>query len=102
MLMMFAMKHPPVNALDDYAVGFTRLYKPTVDEIMNDSFIGIVKYDVVPPNDIYIPVLPGRIKASDGSEQLMFQLEPMSGAWASVEIKNGNSQWIHNLYISWL
>ena len=33
--------YPSVNAIDDYAVG-SKKYKPIVDELMNDSFIGIV------------------------------------------------------------
>ena len=57
---------------------------------MDDSFIGVVKCDVVPPTDLCVPVLPERAKASDGSEKLMFHVNPMSGVWASVEIKNGN------------
>ena len=77
--------YPAVNALDDYAVGFKQFYKPTVDEIMDDSFIGVVKCDVVPPTDLYLPVLPARVKTADGSEKLLFHLKPMSGVWASVE-----------------
>ena len=76
-----------VNAFDAYAVGFKRFYKPTVDEIMDESFVGVVKCDVVPPTNLFIPVLPERVKASDGSEKLMFHLKPMSGVWASVDIE---------------
>ena len=54
---------------------------------MDDSFIGVVKCDVIPPTNLYIPVLPERVKTSDGSEKLLFHLNPMSGVWASVEIK---------------
>ena len=49
--------YPSVNALDDYAVGFTKYYKPIVDEIMNDSFIGIVKCEVIPPKNLNLPGL---------------------------------------------
>ena len=80
-------EYPTVNALDDYPVDFKQVYKPTIEEIMDDSFIGIVKCSVVPPKDLYIPVLPDRVKAADGSEQLMFHLKPMKGVWASVELK---------------
>jgi hypothetical protein len=75
-----------VNALDDYAVGYKRFYKPTVEEILDESFIGVVKCDVVPPTDLYLPVLPSRVKAADGSERLTFDLNPKTGVWASVEI----------------
>ena len=79
--------YPAVNALDDYAVGIKQFYKPTVDEIMDNSFIGVVKCDVVPPTDLYVPVLPSRVKASDGNERLTFDLNPKTGVWASCEIK---------------
>ena len=76
-----------MNALDDYAVGFKKYYKPTVDEIMNDSFIGIVKCEVIPPKNLYLPVLPERVKGPNGVEKLMFHLNPMTGVWASVLIE---------------
>jgi hypothetical protein len=79
-------EYPTVNALDDYPVDFKQVYKPTIEEIMDDSFIGIVKCSVVPPKDLYIPVLPDRVKAADGSEKLLFHLNPMKGVWASVEL----------------
>ena len=42
--------YPTVNALDDYAVWCGRyVYDLTVDDIMNDKFIGIVKVDIEPP-----------------------------------------------------
>ena len=80
-------EYPTVNALDDYPVDFKQVYKPTIEEIMDDSFIGIVKCSVVPPKDLYIPVLLDRVKAADGSDKLMFHLNPMKGVWASVELK---------------
>ena len=49
-------EYPTVNALDDYAVGFEQFYKPIVDEVMNDSLIGVVKCDVAPPTRLYILV----------------------------------------------
>ena len=79
--------YPSVNAFDAYAVGFKRFYKPTVDEIMDDSFIGVVKCDVAPPTDLYIPVLPSRVKTADESERLTFDLNPKTSVWASCEIK---------------
>ena len=77
--------YPSVNALDDYAVGFKKYYKPTVDEIMNDSFIGIVKCEVIPPKNLYLPVLPERVKGPNGVEKLMFHLNPMTGVWARLK-----------------
>ena len=72
--------YPTVNALDDYAVGFPKYGNITPDDILNDSFIGLVKCDVKPPKDLYIPVLPDN---SDG--KLLFHLNDMyEKTWASV------------------
>ena len=76
-------EYPTVNALDPYAVGF-RKYKAhtTVDDIANDSFIGLVKGYVVPPNNLHKPVLPSR-----KDKKLLFSLEPMIGTWTTLELK---------------
>jgi hypothetical protein len=75
--------YPTVNALDDYAVGFPKYVDITPKDILNDSFIGLVKCDVKPPKDLYIPVLPDN---SDG--KLLFHLNDMyEKTWASVELK---------------
>ena len=50
--------YPTVNALDDYAVGFPKYMNITPDDILNDSFIGLVKCDVKPLKDLYIPCFP--------------------------------------------
>ena len=50
--------YPTVNALDDYAVGFKKYVDVTIDDIKNNKFIGLVKCDVTPPKDLYVPVLP--------------------------------------------
>ncbi len=74
--------YPTVNALDDYAVGFRRYTDRSVEDIRNDAFIGLVKCDVVPPKDLYIPVLPERENG-----RLMFHLKPMTGTWTTVELR---------------
>ena len=61
-----------VNALDDYAVGFKTYVDITVDDILNDTFIGLVKCDITPPPELYVPVLPD---STDG--KLLFHLNPM-------------------------
>ncbi len=75
--------YPTVNALDDYAVGFKKYVDITVDDILSDKFIGLVKCDIIPPKDLYVPVLP------DSNEgKLLFHLNPMKEkTWASVELK---------------
>eukprot|EP00971_Amphidinium_carterae_P348504 6490527-Amphidinium_carterae.2 len=75
--------YPSVNALDDYAVGFKKYVNITVDDILSDKFIGLVKCDVIPPKDLYIPVLP-----DNSNGKLLFHLQPMyEKTWASVELK---------------
>ena len=75
--------YPTVNALDDYAVGFPKYVNITPDDVLNDSFIGLVKCDVKPPKDLYIPVLP-----DNSNGKLLFHLNDMyEKTWASVELK---------------
>ena len=75
--------YPTVNALDDYAVGFKKYVDITIDDILSDKFIGLVKCDIVPPKNLYVPVLPDN---SDG--KLLFHLNPMKEkTWSSVELK---------------
>ena len=75
--------YPTVNALDDYAVGFKKYVDITVDDILSDKFIGLVKCDVKPPKDLHIPVLPD---STDG--KLLFHLNDMyEKTWSSVELK---------------
>ena len=50
--------YPSVNALDDYAVGFSKYVNITSDDILKDKFFGVVKCDVIPPEKLYIPILP--------------------------------------------
>ena len=75
--------YPTVNALDDYAVGFRKYVDITVEDIVNDKFIGLVKCDVVPPKNLYKPVLPDNTEG-----KLLFHLNPMyEKVFASVELK---------------
>ena len=48
--------YPTVNALDDYAIGFRKYVDIASDDILNNNFIGLVKCDITPPTDLYIPV----------------------------------------------
>ena len=41
--------YPSVNALDKSPVGFKQFYNPNIEEIFHESFIGVVKCDVIPP-----------------------------------------------------
>ena len=46
------------NKKDDYAVGFKQYVDITFEDILNESFVGVVKYDVKPPKALHLPVLP--------------------------------------------
>ena len=75
--------YPTVQALDDYAVGFPKYVDITPNDILNGSFIGVVKCDVKPLKDLYIPVLP-----DNSNGKLLFHLNDMyEKTWASVEFK---------------
>jgi hypothetical protein len=41
--------YPSVNALDKYPIGFKQFFNPTIAEILDESCIGVVKCDVIPP-----------------------------------------------------
>ena len=75
--------YPTVNALDDYAIGFGKYVDIKPEDILSGKFFGIVKCDVEPPKDLYVPVLP-----DNSGGKLLFHLEPMKDkTYASVEIK---------------
>ena len=69
--------------MDDYAVGFNKYVDIPIDDILSNKFIGLVKCDVVPPKNLYVPVLPD---STNG--ELLFHLNPMiENTWSSVELK---------------
>ena len=76
--------YPTVNALDDYAVAFKQYVDITVDDILSNKFIGLVKCDITPPTDLYVPVLP-----DNSNGQLLFHLNPMKEKMGFRIIKNG-------------
>ena len=58
------------------------MYLPTIAEILDERFIGIVKCEVTPPTNLHIPVLP-----QTKDSKLLFHLNLMSGTWCSCELK---------------
>ena len=44
----------------------------------------IIKCEILPPNDLYFPVLPER---SPKTEKVQFHLKKMIGTWTSVEVQ---------------
>ena len=79
--------YPTVNALDDYAVGFKKFVKTDIEQtpkdILSGKFFGLVKCDITPPKDLYLPVLP-----RNENHKLRFSLDTLEGkTFASVELK---------------
>jgi hypothetical protein len=77
--------YPSVNALDSYPVGFSKYcYKKiTSEDILNDNFFGLAKVDIIPPKNLYIPVIPDNTKG-----KLLFHLNNMyNKTLTSVELK---------------
>ena len=75
--------YPTVNALDVYPVGFKKYVKTTVEDIRSGKFFGLVKVDITPPKNLYVPVLP-----DNSNGKLLFHLNPMKQkTWTSIELK---------------
>ena len=75
--------YPTVNALDDYAIGFKKYVDITSEDILTDRFFGIAKVDMIPPKDLYIPVLP-----DNSNGKLLFHLNELIGkTYSSIELK---------------
>ena len=56
--------------------------QPTIEEIMDDSFFGIVEFTYTPPRNLIHPVLPRR---QDG--KCVFSLEKYRGTYCTPELK---------------
>ena len=65
---------------------------------MDGSFIGVVKCDVTPPNNLYIPLLP---ETKNG--KLLFHLNPMTGTClVQCRIEEGPGAGLcHREYTRW-
>ena len=68
---------PTAKALDDYAVGFKQQVDITAEDILSDNFIGLVKCDIEPPKNLYVPVLPdnsnGKLLCHLNQEKIAFR-----------------------------
>ena len=87
--------YPTVNSLDEYAVGFEKYVNLSkygsktenqilgfCGDILSGKFCGVIKVDITPPKDLYIPVLP-----DNSNGKLLFHLNPLIGkTYASVEL----------------
>ena len=69
--------YPTVNSLDQYSVGFKRPFNivnkkgqdKLISLIKSGDFCGVVKVDITPPKDLYVPVLP-----DNSNGKLLFHL----------------------------
>jgi hypothetical protein len=54
-----------------------------IEAVKSGKFFGLLKVDITPPSDLYVPVLP-----DNSNGKLLFHLEPMKAkTWTSIEIK---------------
>lgn len=75
--------YPTVMYYDLYPVGHPiRLTKNLGTDV--SKYFGFVKCKVVPPKDLYLPILPAR---SDDTGKLTFDLQTKTGTWVSEELK---------------
>ena len=73
--------YPSVNYYDEYPVGHPEKLTEGFDLTLDSYKLAIVDCYVIPPNDLYFPVLPTK------GEKLMFDLLAKRGVWTSVELK---------------
>lgn len=64
-----------------YPIGHPETYTQVAPDQVLDYF-GFADVDIVPPKDLYIPVLPARV-----DKKLMFHCRPQRGCWTTVELK---------------
>ena len=80
--------YPTVNALDEYAIGFSKYVNITLDDINCNkdiwkNFAGLLKIDIEPPKNIYVPILP-----DNSNKKILFHLNDMKQkTFTSIEIK---------------
>ena len=73
--------YPTVNYYDEYPVGHPIHIRKDFKPLQEKPYFGFVKCKVVPPKDLYHPVLPHKAHG-----KLIFGLEPMVGTWCTPEI----------------
>ena len=102
--------YPTVNFYDEYPKGQYAYYGDTeflfqpdkriqlLSLLKNKQLFGIIKCDVVPPKDLYHPVLPRK------GEKLIFDLEDKTGTWATPELNLAIDEGyeITNIHHCWL
>ena len=77
--------YPTVCAYDPLPIGHpTKVVGRELEEMVaSRSLNGFLSCHIIPPRDLLIPFLPHRRKEDD---RLVFDLEPMTGCWTTVDI----------------
>jgi len=75
--------YPWVNYTCRYPIGEPTIIKNDFDYSLK-SYFGLVKCHVVPPNNLYHPVLWHH--DHDNNDKLIFDLKPKIGTWTTVEL----------------
>tara|TARA_R110001632_G_scaffold135512_1_gene250994 strand:- start:27 stop:3587 length:3561 start_codon:yes stop_codon:yes gene_type:complete len=82
--------YPTTNFYDEYGTGhltrITEITREIQHKLLNREYIGYVKVDITPPNDLYFPVLPEK------GEKLTFDLKRKIGVWTTPEIYEALNQ----------
>lgn len=79
----FTSLYPWVNFYCRYPKGHPDIIRDNFDYSL-DSYFGLVKCRVVPPKNLYHPVLP---RKANGEGKLLFDLAPCVGTWTTEELK---------------
>lgn len=69
----FTSLYPYVNKYGDYPKGHPLVYTQDF-HYDNDAYFGLMKCDILPPQDLYHPVIPVRLPVSKNGHKLMFTL----------------------------
>lgn len=79
--------YPSVMSLDKYfyPIGQPTVLKKSMEDVFIplDQLFGLMKCRVLPPSDLYHPLLPRRFE----SGKVLFDLEPVIGTWTHIELQ---------------
>lgn len=71
-----------MNALGDYSLGYRKHINVTIDDMRENTVIGLVKCEVIPNISLNIPLLP-----ESGNGKLLCHSKKTTGAWTTIELQ---------------